>query len=128
MDPILIGGVIFAFVLAVGLVAAATRRSKATGHLRVLGVVFLLTVAAFCIFGFLASFELTTAVGIRIVYSLLGLSSVLGAYALVTHRTKSVIALRSALHRRTSDQGLTGLESAARLVQSGRRTRSSSMG
>ena len=79
MDPIMFGGVILAFVLAVSVVATATRGSKPPGHLRVMSAVFLLAVAAFCIFGFLATFEPPGEVAIRIVYIALGTTSVIAA-------------------------------------------------
>jgi hypothetical protein len=90
MDPIMFGGVILAFVLAVGLVAAATRGPRAPGHCRVMGVVFLLAVSAFCGFGFLASFELPGVPAIRIIYAVFGFLSLIGAGWLATHRTSSV--------------------------------------
>jgi hypothetical protein len=84
MDPIMFGGVIVAFVLAVGLVGAATRGPQGPGHLRIVGAVFLLCVVAFCGFGFLASFEMPDAPSVRLIYTLFGLSSLLGAGWLVT--------------------------------------------
>ncbi len=90
MDPIVFGGVIIAFVLSVGLVAAATRGPQAPGHLRVVGTVFLLAVAAFCVFGFFASFELPAVPLLCIIYALFGISSLVGAARLATHRTRSI--------------------------------------
>jgi hypothetical protein len=90
MDPILLCGLIFAFVLAVGMVGAATRGPKAPGYLRVLGIVFLLTVAAFCLFGFLASFEVVGVPAIGIIYAVVGVSSLMGASALATYQPNSV--------------------------------------
>ena len=84
MDPIVFGGVIIAFVLAVGLVGAATRGPEGPGHLRVVGAVFLLSVVAFCGFGFQASFEMPDAPSVRIIYSLFGVSSLIGAAWLVS--------------------------------------------
>lgn len=81
MDPIVFGGVIIAFVLSVGLVAAATRGPQAPGHLRVVGTVFLLVIAAFCLFGFFASFELPAVPLLCIIYALFGISSLVGAAA-----------------------------------------------
>jgi hypothetical protein len=90
MDPIMFGGVILAFILAVGLVAAATHGPQGPGHLRVVGTVLLLAVAAFCIFGVLASYEPPGVPPIRIVYTLLGISSVIAAAWLATHRASSI--------------------------------------
>jgi hypothetical protein len=84
MEPTIFGTTIIAFVLAVGLVAALTRGPNAPGHLRIVGTVFLLTVTAFCIFGFLASFELAGAMSIRIIYSAVGSASLIGAACLAT--------------------------------------------
>jgi hypothetical protein len=89
MDPIIFGGVILAFVVAVGLVAAATRGQHAPGHLRVVGAVFLFAVAAFCIFGFLASFELPGVPAIGIGYAACGIASLVGAARLLTPGTAS---------------------------------------
>jgi heme A synthase len=90
MDPIMFGGVILAFVLAVALVAGATRGPQGPGHLRVVATVFLLAVAAFCVFGFLASFEVADLPAIRIIYAVFGLSSLAGAVALATYRRSSI--------------------------------------
>ena len=90
MDPIMFGPVMLAFVIAVGLVAAATRGPQAPGHCRVVGAVFLLAVAAFCIFGFLASFELPGVPAIRIIYAVCGMSSLIGAAWTATYRVSSV--------------------------------------
>ena len=87
MDPIMFGVGIFAFVLAVGLVAAVTRGPQAPGHCRVVGAVFLLVVTAFCVFGFLATFEPADFVAIRIVYCVVGVGSLTGAGCLVTSKT-----------------------------------------
>jgi hypothetical protein len=97
MDPIMFGGVILAFILAVSLVAALTHGPQAPGHLRIVGTVFLLAVAAFCVFGFLASFELPDAPSIRVVYTLFGISSLWGAAWLVTPETASVVSAESLL-------------------------------
>ncbi len=99
MDPIMFGGVITAFVLAVGLVGAATRGPHAPGHLRVVGAVFLLSVLAFCVFGFLASFELSEGLSVRIIYTLLGMASVLGAAWLVTPEAPLAVRAESLLWR-----------------------------
>jgi hypothetical protein len=90
MDPIMFGPAMLAFVLAVGLVAAATRGPQAPGHLRIVGAVFLLSVAAFCIFGFLASFELPGSPAIRIIYAVCGMSSLIGAALTATYRASSI--------------------------------------
>jgi hypothetical protein len=91
MDPITFGGVIIAFVLAVGLVAVATRGRQAPGHLRVVGAVFLFVVTAFCAFGFLASFELHGVPVIGIVCAVLGIVSLVGAARLLTPGTPSTV-------------------------------------
>jgi heme A synthase len=90
MDLVVFGGVIFAFVLSVGLVAAATRGPQGPGHLRVVGTVFLLAVAAFCVFGFFAAFELPAVPLVCIVYAVFGISSLLGAVGLATYRAGSI--------------------------------------
>jgi heme A synthase len=90
MDLVVFGGVIFAFALSVGLVAAATRGEQGPGHLRVVGTVFLLAVAAFCGFGFFTSFALPAVPLVCIVYAALGISSLLGAAGLATYRTGSI--------------------------------------
>jgi hypothetical protein len=87
MDPIMFGVGIFAFVLAVGLVAAVTRGPQAPGHCRVVGAVFLLAVTAFCVFGFLATFEPADFVAIRIVYCVVGVGCLTGAGCLVSSKT-----------------------------------------
>jgi hypothetical protein len=99
MDPIMFGGVIIAFVLAVGLVGAATRGPQAPGHLRVVGAVFLLSVVAFCVFGFLASFSIPDAPSVRIIYSLFGVSSLVGAALLVTPGATLAVRAESLLCR-----------------------------
>jgi hypothetical protein len=99
MDPIMFGGVIIAFVLAVGLVGAATRGPEAPGHLRVVGAVFLLSVVAFCVFGFLASFSMPDAPSVRIIYTLFGVSSLVGAAWLVTPGTASAVSAEPLLCR-----------------------------
>jgi hypothetical protein len=90
MDPIIFAGAILVFVLAVGLVAALTRGPQAPGHLRVVGAVFLLVITAFCIFGFLATFEPPGVPAVRIIYTMLGVLSLLSAAWLATFRTGSV--------------------------------------
>ncbi len=92
MDPITFGVGIFAFVLAVGLVAAVTRGPQAPGHCRVVGAVFLLAVTAFCVFGFLATFEPADFVAIRIVYCVIGVGSLTGAGCLLTLRTRRAVS------------------------------------
>jgi hypothetical protein len=89
MDPIMFGAGIFAFVLAVGLVAAVTRGPEAPGHCRIVGSVFLLAVSAFCVFGFLATFRPADFVIIRLVYGVVGIASLIGAGCLVASRTTS---------------------------------------
>jgi hypothetical protein len=85
MDPMLFGASIIAFVLAVGLFAVLMRgRNAAGGHFRVVGTVFLLAVAAFCIFGFLASFELAGVTVFHIIYSAVGVASLISAGCLAT--------------------------------------------
>jgi hypothetical protein len=84
MEPIMFGATIIAFVLAVGLIAMLMRGPSATGHLRVVGSVFLLAVTAFCIFGFLASFELAGVTVFHIIYSAVGIASLIGAGCLAT--------------------------------------------
>ena len=83
MDPMMFGGVIVAFVVAVGLVAGATRGRQGPCHMRVVGAVFLFAVTAFCGFGFLASFELPGVPAIGIVYAALGIISLIGAARLI---------------------------------------------
>jgi hypothetical protein len=83
MDPIMFGSGIFAFVLAVGLVAAVTRGPQAPGHCRIVGSVFLLAVSAFCVFGFLVTFKPADFLIIRLVYGLVGIGSLIGAGCLV---------------------------------------------
>jgi heme A synthase len=90
MDLILFGGVILAFVLSVGLVAAATRGPQAPGHLRVVGTVLLLAVAAFCVFGFFTSFELPAVPLTCIGYAVFGIASLVGAAGLATYQTGSI--------------------------------------
>jgi hypothetical protein len=90
MDLVKFGGVMIAFVLSVGIVAAATRGPRAPGHLRVVGTVFLLALAAFCGFGFFASFELPAVPLVCIVYAVFGISSLVGAAGLATYRTGSI--------------------------------------
>ena len=87
MDPMMFGGVITAFVLAVGVLGAVTRGPNAPGPLRVVGAVFLLSVLGFCGFGFLASYELSDGLSFRITYALMGAASLLGAAWLVTPET-----------------------------------------
>jgi hypothetical protein len=84
MEPIMFGATIIAFVLGVMLFAVPMRESNATGHLRVVGTVFLLAVTAFCIFGFLASFELAGVTVFHIIYSAVGVASLIGAGCLAT--------------------------------------------
>ena len=90
MDPIMFGGVILAFVVAVGLVGAATRGPRAPGHLRIVGTVFLFAVALFCGYGFLASFELQGVPVIGIGYAVFGISNLIGATWLANYRTSSI--------------------------------------
>ena len=90
MDLTVFGGVIFAFVLSVGLVAAATRGPQGPGHMRVVGTVFLLAVAAFCVIGFFASFELPAVPLVCIVYAVCGIASLVGAAGLARYRTGSI--------------------------------------
>jgi hypothetical protein len=90
MDPVIFGAAILAFVLAVSLIGAATRGPRAAGHLRVVGAVFLLAVAAFCAFGFLASFELQGVPLIGIGYAVLGISTLIGAAWLATYQSGSI--------------------------------------
>lgn len=94
MDPNMFGGVILAFVLAVGTVAAVTRGPQAPGHLQVVGAVFLLVVVAFCAFGFLATFE-PPGVPARLVYIAFGTASLLGAGRLVAPGTASAVTVES---------------------------------
>jgi hypothetical protein len=90
MDPTMFTSVIFAFVLAVGLVAAATRGPQGPGHLRIVGTVFLLAVSTFCVFGFLASFEPPSVIAIRLIYTAIGSASVIGAAWLAVYRASSI--------------------------------------
>jgi hypothetical protein len=87
MDPIMFGGVVLAFVLSVGLVAAVTRGPHGPGHMRVVGAVFLLAIAAFCVFGFLATFEPPVSAPVRVIYAALGVTSLAGAAWLVRSRS-----------------------------------------
>jgi hypothetical protein len=89
MDPIMFGAGIFAFVLAVGLVAAVTRGPQAPGHCRIVGAVFLLAVTAFCVFGFLATFEPEGFAVFRLIYGVVGIGSLIGAGGLVALKTNS---------------------------------------
>jgi asparagine N-glycosylation enzyme membrane subunit Stt3 len=84
MEPIMFGATIIAFVLAVALLALLTRGRNSTGHLRVVGTVFLLAVTAFCIFGFLASFELAGVTPFHLIYSGVGVASLIGAGCVAT--------------------------------------------
>ncbi len=90
MDPIMFGAGIFAFVLAVGLVAALTRGPQAPGHCRIVGSVFLLVVSAFCVFGILATFRPADFLIIRLAYGVVGIGSLIGAGCLVASRTTSI--------------------------------------
>jgi hypothetical protein len=93
MDPIMFGAGIFAFVMAVSVVALVTRGPEAPSHCRVVGTVFLLAVAAFCVFGFLATFDPADFVVIRIVYGVVGSGSLLGAGCLVASKTRSAVTI-----------------------------------
>ena len=99
MDPIMFGAGIFAFVVAVALVAGVTRGPQAPGHCRVVGAVFLLAVTAFCIFGFLATFEPTDATAVRVIYGPIGTVSLFGAGRLVLPR-RAIGAIRECGHGR----------------------------
>ena len=109
MDPIMFGGVMLAFVLAVGLVAAATRGPRAPGHQRIVGAVFLLAVAAFCVFGFLATFEPPVTGAVRVIYVVLGIVSLVGAGWLVSKKETCgyCFCLISVRHRSMNASTLT---------------------
>jgi hypothetical protein len=64
-------------------------RDGVGGHIRVVGTVFLLAVSAFCIFGFLASFELAGVTVFHIIYSTVGVASLIGAGCLATQPAKT---------------------------------------
>ncbi len=99
MDPIMFGGVLCTFVLAIVLVGAVTRGPQGPGHLRVVGTVFLLAVGAFCVFGFLASFEMPDVRSLAVVYGLFAISSLVGAGWLVVPGAPAAPGVESLLCR-----------------------------